>query len=107
MSLARVVTVMSALAIALLIATNYCWAAAELDPENDVISFRRGFLWVTHYVIPRGSVYFVASHQASLSSRLSVATVCIGVYDSRAVRLWVPVGRPGLLDQFVEGAQTR
>ncbi|MBM7058918.1 hypothetical protein [Streptomyces durocortorensis] len=37
-----------------------------------------------------------------MAGRLSVGAVCLGVYDSRAVRLWIPVSRPSLMDRFVE-----
>ncbi|MFJ5102939.1 PH domain-containing protein [Streptomyces sp. NPDC088554] len=102
MSPVRAVALMAAVAIMLLAASNYCWATAALDPENAVIHFRRGFLWVTHYVVPWDSVYFAGSYQLPVAGRLSVGAVCLGVYDSRAVRLWVPVSRPVLINQFIE-----
>ncbi|MFD6885006.1 PH domain-containing protein [Streptomyces sp. NPDC059957] len=102
MSPVRAVALMAAVAIMLLAAVNYCWATAALDPENAVLHFRRGFLWVTHYVVPWDSVYFADSYQLPVTGRLSVGAVCLGVYDSRAVRLWVPVSRPALMDQFIE-----
>ncbi|WP_083936937.1 PH domain-containing protein [Longispora albida] len=98
----RAAVLLAALAIALLAACNYCWAAAQADPDNAVVHFRRGFLWVTHYVVPWDSVYFAASWQLSWSARLPASVVCLGVYDSKAIRLWVPVGRPVLADRFID-----
>ncbi|MFD3517638.1 PH domain-containing protein [Streptomyces sp. NPDC058657] len=99
---ARAVAVTAAVAVVLLAASNYCWATAAVDPENAVLHFRRGFLWVTHYVVPWDSVYFAHSYQLPLPGRRSVGAVCLGMYDSRAVRLWVPVSGPALLDRFIE-----
>lgn len=92
---------MVVLALVLLIASNYCWVAVRLDPDGAVLSFRRGFLWVTHYVVPLDSVYFVHSHQIA-AHRVSIGAVCLGIYDSRAVRLWVPAHGTALTDQFIE-----
>ncbi|WP_433546451.1 PH domain-containing protein [Streptomyces sp. CA-294286] len=97
---------MTAVAITLLAASNYCYATAAFDPESAVLHVRRGFLWVTHYVVPWDSVYFAHSYQLPVAGRLSVGAVCLGVYDSRAVRLWVPVRRPALMGRFIE-ATTR
>ncbi|MYV64275.1 PH domain-containing protein [Streptomyces sp. SID4931] len=98
----RAVALAAAVAIVLLAATNYCWAAVEHDPDQSVLHFRRGFLWVTHYVVPWDSVYFAHSYQLPVAGRVSVGAVCLGVYDTRAVRLWIPVGRPLLMDRFIE-----
>ncbi|WP_159024671.1 PH domain-containing protein [Streptomyces sp. CB02613] len=102
----RAVALAAAVAIVLLAAANYCWAAVEHDPDHSVLHFRRGFLWVTHYVVPWDSVYFAHSHQLPVAGRLSVGAVCLGVYDTRAVRLWIPVGRPLLMDRFIETTAT-
>lgn len=98
----RAVALMAAVAIVLLAASNYCWATVALDPGNAVLHFRRGFLWVTHYVVPWDSVYFAHSYQLPVPGRLSAGAVCLGVYDSRAVRLWIPVSGPLLIDRFIE-----
>ncbi|MCX5204519.1 PH domain-containing protein [Streptomyces sp. NBC_00237] len=102
MSLITAVILLAAVAIVLLAAINYCWAAAALDPENAVLHFRRGFLWATHYVVPWDSVYFAHSYRMSGVGRLSAGAVCLGVYDSRAVRLWVPTSSLALVDHFIE-----
>ncbi|MFD5204686.1 PH domain-containing protein [Streptomyces sp. NPDC058375] len=98
----RASALLAAVAIALLAASNYCWATVAPDPENAVLHYRRGFLWVTHYVVPWDSVYFAHSYHLPVAGRLSVGAVCLGVYDSRAVRLWIPVSRPSLMDRFIE-----
>ncbi|MDI6103887.1 PH domain-containing protein [Actinoplanes sp. NEAU-A12] len=103
----RAVVIMAAVAFLLLAAGNYGWATADLDADNSVIVFRRGFLWVTHYVVPCDSVYFIHSYRLALSSRLSVAALCLGVYDSRAIRLWVPTRRTTLPDRFIEMTSAR
>ena len=68
-----------------------------------MIVFRRGFLWVTRYVFVRDAVYFWPVLPMSTPRRGSVAAVCFGLYASRTLRLWVPVGSPGLLDHLTEG----
>ncbi|MFJ4982104.1 PH domain-containing protein [Streptomyces coeruleorubidus] len=102
MPLARTIALMTAVTVTLLAVSNYCWATAVLDPDNAVLHFRRGFFWVTHYVVPWDSVYFAHSYQLPVPGRLSVGAVCLGVYDSRAVRLWIPASRPSLMDQFIK-----
>lgn len=100
---ATVAVALVALGLTLLMVTNYCWASADVDPDSAVIVFRRGFLWVTRYVFVRDAVYFGRSYQMSTLRQGSVATVCLGLYASRTLRLWVPVGSPGLLDHLTEG----
>lgn len=104
------VTLLLALAIVLVVAVNHVWAAAELDPKGDVICFRRGFAWVTYYLVPYSTIYFIESYQDPLSRLVSASTLCLGIYDTRAVRLWVPFARPalveGLSDKVVEALFT-
>lgn len=98
--------VMVVAATALLVATNYSWAAASID-EQGVVSYRRGFIWVTHYALPCESVYVVESYSVSWFRGTSLGLLCLGIYDSRPVRLWVPVSEAQVLDRIVNASTAR
>lgn len=90
----------------LLVVTNYCWAAASIDVHG-FISYRRGFVWVTHYAFPCESVYFVESYSVSRYGGPSISLLCLGIYDSHTVRLWVPIGESVVLDRILTASKAR
>ncbi|OFE18658.1 hypothetical protein BA895_00100 [Humibacillus sp. DSM 29435] len=92
-------------ATALLVAANYSWAAASID-EQGVVSYRRGFVWVTHYALPCESVYVAESYSVSWFRGRSLGLLCLGIYDSRPVRLWVPVSEMQVFDRIVSDSTT-
>lgn len=97
---------MLATGTALLVATNYGWATVSVD-EQGVVSYRRGFVWVTHYALPCESVYVVESYSVSWFRGTSLGLLCLGIYDSRPVRLWVPVSETQVLDRIVNVSTAR
>lgn len=82
------------LGVVTLLATNWCWAAVEVDVESGVVGYQRGFLWTVRYVIPFAAVHVVEIRRLTLCGSWCVGTLSIAVYDSRPMRLRVPlVGR--------------
>lgn len=93
-------------AVAMLVATNYGWVIAEVGADQRVLAVRRGFAWVTCYVVDLDSVYFAQSLHARVG-RGGVGVLGLTIYDSRVVRLWVPARRPDLLDHFTHSLRVK
>ena len=93
-------------AVLLLVLTNYCWAGVAVD-EAGFLCYRRGFIWVTHYAVPFASVYFAESYAVVRSRDKRGGLLCLGIYDSRPVRLWAPIGTSAAIDQVVAASADR
>lgn len=87
-------------AVVAVVLANYVWVAAEVHVEDRVLVVRRGFAWVTRYVVSLDAIYFAQAFHARVR-RQRMGLLCFGLWDSRAIRLWVPTRHPVLLDEFV------
>lgn len=92
------------LTAALLVATNWLWVAAEIDPRTSTLTYRRGFIWVTRYALPCTEVYLSESYRLPVAPGRCITVVCLAVYDSRPVRLWIPVGAAVRVEQVLRAS---
>lgn len=75
---------------ALLLLANRLWAAVVVDVENGLVCFRRGFLWVTQYVLPVSDIHVFHQRQGPARRGWGFVTTSLWVHDGRPRALRAP-----------------
>lgn len=95
--------VLVAVLLALVLVTDRCWVAAEVDLARGTLSAVCGVVRVTHYVVPLEAVHLVETYGVTLRGRRRDLLVCCAIYDSRPVRLWAPCASSTLATDLIAG----